>query len=447
MGSDRLRTICLALAVGLVLSDSSIVVLALPDILVRFSLTIEQVSWVLTGFNVVLAIVAVPVAHLVRRRAPGLLLVVGMAVFAAASLFCALAPSFEVLLISRAVQAVGGALAVTAALEVLPPTTGSERRAAVVWATAGALGAACGPALGGLLTQLISWEAIFFVQVPAILLAIPTLRVRAHSVPVPAGRPHVAANLALLLLSAGLTAALFLIVLLLIEGWRMTPIATALVVTVMPLAAIVGARLFGRIGTLPQRAAAGTVLLAAGLAGLALLPEPTWQWTVPPQIAIGFGLGMTIEALTDAALNGRSPQAVHGGWTLAARHVGLVIGIVALTPLFTQQLAVQQEQVERQGVTLLLDAPLPLSERVALAGRLGDAISGANGRIPDLEEAFGRTPDDPDQATAWRGLIDRLDRAIREAATAAAAWPFLAAAGLVLLALVPIVVGRRRIDL
>ncbi len=447
MGSDRLRTICLALAVGLVLSDSSIVVLALPDILVRFSLTIGEVSWVLTGFNVVLAVVAVPVAYVVRRRAPGLLLLIGLAVFAAASLFCALAPSFEVLLVSRAVQAVGGALAVTAALEVLPLTTGSERRAAVVWATAGALGAACGPALGGLLTQLISWEAIFFVQVPAILLAIPTLRVRAHSAPVPAGRPHVAANLALLLLSAGLTAALFLIVLLLIEGWRMTPIATALVVTVMPIAAIVGARLFGSLGTLPARAAAGTVLLAAGLAGLALLPEPTWQWTVPPQIAIGVGLGITIEALTDAALKGRSPQAVHGGWTLAARHVGLVIGIVALTPLFTHQLAVQQEQVERQGVALLLDAPLPLSERVALAGRLGDAISGASGRIPDLDEAFGRPPDDPEQATAWRGLIERLDRAIREAATAAAAWPFLAAAGLVLLALVPIAVGRRRIDL
>jgi MFS family permease len=447
MGSDRLRTICLALAVGLVLSDSSIVVLALPDILVRYSLTIGEVAWVLTGFNVVLAIAAVPVAYLVRRRAPGLLLVAGMAVFAAASLFCALAPSFEVLLISRAVQAIGGALAVTAALEVLPLSTGSERRAAVVWATAGALGAACGPALGGLLTQLISWEAIFFVQVPAILLALPTLRVRAHSAPVPAGRPHVAANLALLLLSAGLTAALFLIVLLLIEGWRMTPIATALVVTVIPGAAIVGARLFGRIGTLPQRAGAGTALLAAGLAGLALLPEPTWQWTVPPQIAIGLGLGMTIEALTDSALKGRSPQAVHGGWTLAARHVGLVIGIVALTPLFTHQLEVQQEQVERQGVALLLDAPLPLSERVALAGRLGDAISGASGRIPDLEAAFGRPPEDPEQAAAWRGLIDRLDRAIREAATAAAAWPFLASAALVLLALVPIVVGRRRIDL
>ena len=114
MGSGRLQTICLALAVGLVLSDSSIVVLALPDILVRYSLSIGGVAWVLTGFNIALAVVAVPVAHLVRRRAPGVLLLVGLAVFAAASLTCALAPSFEVLLIARGVQAIGGAIAVTA---------------------------------------------------------------------------------------------------------------------------------------------------------------------------------------------------------------------------------------------------------------------------------------------------------------------------------------------
>lgn len=447
MGSGRLQTICLALAVGLVLSDSSIVVLALPDILVRYSLSIGGVAWVLTGFNIVLAVVAVPVAHLVRRRAPGVLLLIGLAVFAAASLTCALAPSFEVLLIARGVQAIGGAIAVTAALEVLPVTTGSERRAAVVWATAGALGAACGPALGGLLTQLISWEAIFFIQVPAILLALPTLRVRTHPVLAPAGRPHIAANAALILLSAGLTAALFLIVLLLIEGWQMEPIATALVVTVMPVSAIVGAKLLGNVGSLPARAAAGTILLAGGLASLALLPEPTWQWTVPGQIAIGVGLGLTIEALTDAALRGRSPQAVHGGWTLAARHVGLVLGIVLLTPVFTHQLDVQQAKVERTGVRLLLDSPLPLSTRVGLAGELGVVVQGAGGRIPDIHEVFANAPAAPEARAAWDELETALDRAIREAGTAAAALPFLGAAALVLLALVPIAIGRRHIDL
>ncbi len=444
---NRLKTIALGLAVGLVLSDSSIVVLALPDILARYSLDIQQVSWVLTGFNIVLALAAVPVAQLVRRRAPGMLLAVGMAIFAAASLCCAIAPSFEVLLVARGVQAVGGALAVTAGLEILPTTTGSERRAAVIWGTAGALGAAFGPALGGVLTQVFSWEAIFFIQVPAILLALPTLRTKSHSVPMKAGRPHIAANLALLLLSAALTAALFLIVLVLIEGWQMTPIATAIVVSVMPIAAIVGARLLGGVGSLPARAAAGALLLAGGLAGLALLPSPVWWWTLPPQVAIGLGLGMTIGALTDAALHGRSSQAIHGGWTIAARHVGLVLGIVALTPLFTAQLADQQTSVERYGVRLLLDSPLPLSERVAIAGRLGVVVDQANGRIPGLETVFGSAPADLAERSAWQDLHDRLALAIREAATAAAAWPFLAAAGIALLALIPLGLGRRHLDL
>ena len=444
---NRLKTIALGLAVGIVLSDSSIVVLALPDILARYNLDIQQVSWVLTGFNLVLMLVAVPVAQLVRRRAPGLLLAVGMMIFAAASLFCAIAPSFEVLLIARGVQAIGGALAVTSALEILPSTMGSERRAAMVWATAGALGAAFGPALGGLLTQLISWEAIFFIQIPAILLAIPTLAARSRSDRARAGRPHVAANVALILLSAGLTAALFLIVLLLIEGWQMTPIATALVVTVMPVAAIIGARLLGSVGSLPARATAGTILLAAGLAGLALLPTPVWWWTVPPQIAIGIGIGITIGALTDAALHGRSPQAVHGGWTIAARHAGLVLGILALTPVFTAQLAKQQTQVERFGVGLLLDAPLPLSDRFALADRLGVVVGDANGRIPKLSTVFRNPPSDPAARSAWQNLQSQLTAAIREAGTVAAAWPFLAAAGIVLLALIPIGIGRRHIDL
>ncbi len=83
---SRWRAIALGLAVGLVLSDSSIVVLALPDILARYLLDIGEVSWVLTGFNIVLMLVAVPVAYLVRRRAPGPLFGIGLAVFAVASL-------------------------------------------------------------------------------------------------------------------------------------------------------------------------------------------------------------------------------------------------------------------------------------------------------------------------------------------------------------------------
>ena len=90
----------------------------------------------------------------------------GSSIFGAASLVCGISGSIGLLLAARCVQAIGGAAAVCASLELLPSVVGSERRAATVWAASGALGAALGPGLGGLLTELISWQSIFFVQVP-----------------------------------------------------------------------------------------------------------------------------------------------------------------------------------------------------------------------------------------------------------------------------------------
>ena len=132
MTRSRLTVAALGLTVGLVLSDSSIVILALPEILDRFRVPIDEVSWVLTLFNLVLAVVALPAAHLARRRAPGVVCASGLALFAAASLGCALAPSFAWLLTARGAQAVGGAAAVCAALELLAVALGSERSAAAV---------------------------------------------------------------------------------------------------------------------------------------------------------------------------------------------------------------------------------------------------------------------------------------------------------------------------
>src|SRR5437870_3157771 len=116
-----------------------------------------------------------------RRRAPGAVCSLGLAVVAAASLGCALAPSFGWLLAARGVQAVGGAAAVCAALELLTAEVGSERTAAAVWAAAGGLGAAAGPAIGGILTDTISWKAIFVAQVPLALAALALVPHRAHA--------------------------------------------------------------------------------------------------------------------------------------------------------------------------------------------------------------------------------------------------------------------------
>ena len=135
-------------------------------------------------------------------------------------------------------------------------------------------------------------------------------------------RPHLAANAALALVSAALAAALFLVVLLLIEGWRLTPIAAAAAVSVLPVCSLLAAPLARRVAAVDARAAAGVILIAGGLAGLGLLPKASVLLTLPPQALVGVGLALTLSALTEAALAGRAPQAIHGGWTIAARHAG-----------------------------------------------------------------------------------------------------------------------------
>src|SRR5207237_4613321 len=102
---------------------------ALPQILARFHVAIATLAWVLTAFNLALALAALPAAFLARRR-PALVFGVGTIVFAAASLVCAFVPSFGVLVAGRALQGVAGAAVVCAALQLLSQVTGADASAA-----------------------------------------------------------------------------------------------------------------------------------------------------------------------------------------------------------------------------------------------------------------------------------------------------------------------------
>lgn len=445
--------VALAVAVGLVLADSSIVVLALPEIYRSLDVSVTGVVWVLVAFNLVLALCAVPAAFAARRLGPARATVGGLLVFGAASLGCGLSSSLAVLLAARCVQAAGGAAAVCAALELLPAELDSERRAARVWAAAGAIGAALGPAVGGLLTELVSWESIFLVQVPLTGAAIGVLlpaAARERSAATRAAKlsrpraPNLAANVALALVAAALVAALFLIVLLLIEGWRLTPIAAAAAVSVMPLAALLGVPLARSVPSPSARAAAGAILICGGLAALALLPKALVVATIPSQILIGVGLALTLSALTEAALEGRSSQAIHGGWTIAARHAGVVVGLLVLTPVFTSDLVEQRSAAEQAGTAALLDARLPPLLKIEIAGRLADRLDQERGRVPVIDPAFEPPPGDADDQAGVERLRERLQDQLDRAATHAFSNSFLIAAAFALAALLPIVIVRRR---
>ena len=86
------RQLVWAVSVGVVLADSSIVTLALPDVLAEYDATVFGVSWVLTAYNIVLAAAIMPVARL-ARSSPANTWIAGLVLFSAASLACALSPS------------------------------------------------------------------------------------------------------------------------------------------------------------------------------------------------------------------------------------------------------------------------------------------------------------------------------------------------------------------
>ncbi|MET0305408.1 MAG: MFS transporter [Solirubrobacterales bacterium] len=452
MTAPRPRVAALAIAVALVLADSSIVVLALPEIYRELDTSVAGVTWVLVSFNLVMALAAVPAAHLARRIGPGRAAAIGLAVFAGAGLACGLAAELSTLIAARCVQALGGAIAITAVLELLPATVGSERRAVAIWAAAGATGAALGPAVGGVLTELVSWQSIFLVQAPiAIAVGVPVLAVARHEAATgiisgelrQTGRPHLLANLALAMTSAAIAAALFLLVLLLIEGWRLSPIGAAIVVSVMPLAALLGSRLGPAAGSERARAAAGAILVAGGLGGLALLPDAEVILTVPPQLLVGVGLALVLSALTETALAGRAPQAIHGGWTISARHAGVAIGLIALTPLFTADIAEQRSDAINAGTAVVLDSQVEPLLKLELAQRIEDRLEGEKGKVPTIGPVFEPLPEDPDDREDVVALREELQDQLDRGATHAFSPSFGLGALIGLLALIPIGLARR----
>jgi MFS family permease len=435
-----MRSGLLGLAIGLALADSSIVTLALPDILRELDVGVTTVAWVLTSFNLVLALVALPAAYVARRR-PRRAFAAGIGLFAAASLACGLAPEFEVLVGARCVQAVGAALLVTAALGLLIETASSESRGAHIWVATGVLGAALGPVAGGVLTELAGWQSIFLAQVPLALAALVALRgVAGLPRRARGGAPYVTANAALLLLSGGLVGALFLLVLLLVEGWGMSPAAAGLVATATPLAAISALRFVPRSLRVGMRIASGVVLVAGGLAALALLPRAGWAWTIPPQLLVGAGLGVSLGALTERALGGREDRVVHGGWTLASRHAGVVLGLLLLAPLLTEALDRNRDEAVRAGTAVVLDSRIPALDKLRVAQDVLAEVDEAErrGELPRVEAVFGDRPDDEEHRALATALQDQLDRAVTDAFSS----PFLLAAALALAALVPATLVR-----
>ena len=429
----RPARVVLAAGAALALADASIVTLALPALLNELDTTVEGVAAVIGVYTLVLAL-ALPLAEWIRRRtSTRVVAALGFVVFAGASVACGVAPDLETLLAGRAAQAVGGAAGLVGAFAAIGAGRTEPSR---LWAAASILAVAIGPALGGAVTQLFDWRAIFLAQAPiaalsAIAGALAARPARAAVNPGDAWPPRedesvrdesparpgafaaaparlpLGPAMALALVSAALTGVLFLLVLLLIAGWSLEPLVAAVAVSVLPLAAVAGSRIKGDART---RAAGGSLLVGAGVLMLASVPGASVAWIVVPQALAGFGMGMSLDALAGGLLPERTAQ--EAARLLAVRHWGITIALVVLAPVTAGSLASAVDDARERSAAVVLDAKLDPREKLDLVGPITGALDPEDPRDA-LERSLDRVrpnfQDDDDSREGFDDMADRLD--------------------------------------
>jgi EmrB/QacA subfamily drug resistance transporter len=159
-----------AVSVGLfmIMLDNTVVNVALPSMRDSLHMSLSELEWVVAGYALTFAafmLIGGKLADFFGRR---LIFMVGLAVFTAASLACGMAPSGGFLIGARIVQGLGGAMMNPATLSIISATFPPRERgrAIGIWAGVSALALAIGPLVGGLLTQHVNWNWIFFINVP-----------------------------------------------------------------------------------------------------------------------------------------------------------------------------------------------------------------------------------------------------------------------------------------
>ena len=436
----RLLLTALAGAVALCFADSSIVVLALPRLMERFGASVAAASAVVTAYNVILLAALLPLLRHRRRSDPRRTARTGLLVFMIASAACAVAPGIWFLVAFRSLQGLGAALLLAASFPLARSLAATPARGSAAWAAAGMLGAAVGPAAGGLLTDVLDWRAIFLAQLPLAAAALAATVPRAPAVS-PAARNHdarvvgrLAANVALALVSAALVALLFLAVLLLTNVWGLSTAGAALVASIIPLAMLAAGRALRRSGSLLP---AGVVLVAGGLAGMALVPERSLVWAIAALALAGAGLGLIVPRLTATAVGGDTCSPQRAAWTLVARHAGLVLGLLVLTPVLSADLSSARERATLSATARVLEAPVSTSAKLRLGIELAPALADPGRRpVPDLAaQARGTGPE--------ARLAGIVDDSVRAAFTRAFRRSFLLASGFALLAVLPLALVRR----
>ena len=155
-------------ALFMIMLDNTVVNVALPTIQEDLGIGVAELEWVVTGYALSFAVLMLTggkVADMFGRRR---VFLIGLAVFTLASLLCGLAGNAELLIAARVLQGVGAACMMPATLSIITATFPPRERGAAlgIWAGVSAMALAIGPLVGGLITEHIGWNWIFFINVP-----------------------------------------------------------------------------------------------------------------------------------------------------------------------------------------------------------------------------------------------------------------------------------------
>lgn len=174
-------------ALLLIVVDMTVLYTALPRLTHDLGVTASSKLWIVNIYALVVSGLLLGMGTLGDRLGHKRLFMMGLAVFGAASLAAAYSPNPAALIAARAVLAVGAAMMMPATLSILRLTFADERERAIaigVWASVASGGAALGPVIGGFLLEHFWWGAVFLINLPIVLLALPL----AHRY-IPAGQP------------------------------------------------------------------------------------------------------------------------------------------------------------------------------------------------------------------------------------------------------------------
>ncbi len=391
-----------SIALVMVTLDNLVVTTAIPVIRTDLHASLQSLEWTVNAYTLTFAVLLLTGAALGDRFGRRRLFVIGLGIFTAASAFAALAPSIELLNVARALQGVGGAIVMPLTLTLLSAAVPAEKRGLALgaWGGIGGLAIALGPLVGGAIVQGISWQWIFWLNVPIGIVLIPLAWRRLDE----SRGPNAALDLpGVVLVSTGLLGIVWGLVRGNTVGWGSPEIVGALLGGAALVAAFVAWELRAKAPMLPMRffrnrtfaqANLASLLMFFGMFGSIFLLAQFFQ-TVQGYSPFGAGLRILpwtampiFIAPIAGALSDRIPGPRIMGVGLALQAIGLGWIAAVSTPTVPYAQLVGPFLLSGIGMALFF-APVANVVLGSVTRREEGQASGANNAIRELGGVFG----------------------------------------------------------